>query len=200
MRPQPPKALVKKDDEGILVAAPDCESWLRKTFLDDSSRLYNAAHKHLKFAQLGVLWTNVPNERQMRTVVGQAELCKPPQSIGKWARAAWHQQHRDWFGHIPNFKITLYAPYVNEADDASLCALVEHELYHCALLRFTSQGVPMWGMRGHDVEEFVGIVERYGVGAAAEGTGRLIEASKQMPKIAQAAIAGACGTCALKLA
>jgi len=137
------------------------------------------------------------NERKMRDVVGQAELVKPPQGMGKWARAAWYQQQREWFGSIPDFKITLYAPYCMTADNASFLSLVDHELYHCALKGYTNKGVPIWGMKAHDVEEFVGIVKRYGAGAAAGETVALVEAAKHKPTIAKLDIAAACGTCKL---
>jgi hypothetical protein len=198
-RPSPPKKLLA-DINDKLVPAPEVEAWMRKTFLDESSGLFNDKHAHLNSALLGVLWTNAANDRNMNQVVGQAELCKPPQAIGKWAKVAWFQQQREWFGYLPHFKITLYAPYCLEIDNASFCALVEHELHHCALKGFTKQGVPIWGIKGHDVEEFVDVVERYGTGAAAGQTIALVEAANNKPTIAKAAISGACGTCQLKAA
>jgi hypothetical protein len=195
-RPSPPKSLFA-DINDRLVPAPELEAWLRKTFRDETSRLFNEKHQHLDMAQIGVLWTNAANSRNMNDIVGQAELCKPPTSVGKWGKVAWAQQHRDWFGLIPHFKITIYAPYAAEADNDSFCALIEHELYHCALKGFTKQGAPIWGLRGHDVEEFVDIVDRYGIGAAAGQTAALVEAANRKPSIAKAAIAGACGTCRL---
>jgi hypothetical protein len=53
-------------------------------------------------------------------------------------------------------------------------------------------------MRGHDVEEFVGVVARYG--AEATGVAAIVDAAKAGPTIGRASIAGVCGTCSLKVA
>jgi hypothetical protein len=52
-------------------------------------------------------------------------------------------------------------------------------------------------IKGHDVEEFVGVVRRYGPGADVQ---RLIDAAKAPPEVAKLNIARACGTCLLKAA
>lgn len=92
-----------------------------------------------------------------------------------------------------------------QAGDAEFCALVEHELYHCGQERdafgapkFRQSGLPAFTMRGHDVEEFVGVVRRYG--ADASGVRDLVEAASHEPTIARASIAQACGTCMLRVA
>jgi hypothetical protein len=80
---------------------------------------------------------------------------------------------------------------------------VEHELYHCAQVldlfgmpRFRrDDGKPIFAMRGHDAEEFVGVVRRYGVGVAAGGVAELVKAANEVPTVARAAIGLACGTC-----
>ena len=52
-------------------------------------------------------------------------------------------------------------------------------------------------MRAHDVEEFVGVVRRYG---ASQEVRALVEAASQPPEVAKINIARACGTCLLKSA
>lgn len=131
----------------------------------------------------------------MIPVAGMARLPRPNPVQDEWSKAMYWQQIEDWFDHRPDFLITLYAPYANEVDNVSFCALVEHELYHCALKTITNKGKPIWGIKGHDVEEFVGIVERYGAGAAAGKTLDLIAASRRKPLIGQAEAAAVCGTC-----
>ncbi|HVR48145.1 MAG TPA: putative metallopeptidase, partial [Pseudorhodoferax sp.] len=91
--------------------------------------------------------------------------------------------------------------------DAEWCALVEHELYHVGqemdefgAPKFTREGMPRLCIRGHDVEEFVGVVRRYGVGDPDGAIGRLARAAGAMPEIGRANIAGACGTCLLRAA
>ena len=161
----------------------------------------NEAHAHLREASLGFLWCALPNARQMNAVVGQAEMLSL--QGGKWQKARQEMQIEGWFGNLPDFLLTFHADYADQCSDAAFCALVEHELYHCGQAvdawgspRFSKMtGRPIFSMRGHDVEEFVGIVERYGVGAAAGQTAALVEAAKRTPIVCSADIAGACGTC-----
>ncbi|MQV21573.1 hypothetical protein GHK65_14775 [Sinorhizobium meliloti] len=51
-------------------------------------------------------------------------------------------QVKQWFGFVPDFIITL---------DAEYCR---------------ASGAPVFTIRGHNVEEFVGVVRRYGANAA----------------------------------
>ena len=117
------------------------------------------------------------------------------------------QQLREWFGREPRFLITLDATYCVQCTDAEFCALVEHELYHCGHLTdefgqpaYTKDGQPKLGIRGHDVEEFVGVVARYGIGEADSYLGRLILAAAKGPTVAPIRVAQACGTCLLRAA
>ena len=204
IRPRPPERLL--GTEGDLTArpfepAPELEAWARAAFISEDAELLNEEHAHLREATLGFMWTSVPNARGGNGVVGQAEI--PSIQGGKWARARFFQQVEEWFGLIPDFMITLDAGFADQADDATFCSLVEHELYHCAQAkdawgapRFSkATGRPIFTMRGHDVEEFVGVVARYGVGAAAGRTAALVDAAKRTPIVCDADIAGACGTC-----
>jgi hypothetical protein len=84
-------------------------------------------------------------------------------------------------------------------------ALVEHELYHAGhardeygLPKFRRDGSPAFRLRGHDVEEFVGVVRRYG--AEAAGVSALVDAAAGRPEVAAAHIAEACGNCLLRAA
>lgn len=204
VRPAPPAELLAELVAPRFDPAPDLEQWARATFIDEDATLLNEEHRHLRYASLGFLWTNVPNGRHGRRVVGQCELGKP-QAMGKWAKARAEAQTLAWFGRIPDFIITLDAAYALECADAEFLSLVEHELLHAGQERdpfgapkFRKSGAPAFGMRGHDVEEFVSIVRRYGVGAAAGDTLALVEAAKAGPRIAAASIAQACGTCLKK--
>lgn len=202
MRPFPPEAMA--DVEERFEPDDDLRDWIIGTFIDPAGELANPDHAHLADAEIGVLWTNVGNSKAMRLVIGQAELM-PPMAMGKWQRARAVQQIEEWFGRMPDFLLTFYSPAASEMDDPSFCALVEHELYHCAQKRdqygmpkFTQEGRPSFAIRGHDVEEFVGVVARYG--AAATSVAEMVAAANQRPSVALADIAGACGTCALKAA
>lgn len=199
-RPMPPADQVESF-EAWFGPAPDLAEWTAASFIDDTAPLRNPDHEHLRSASIGFLWTNVSNAKKGRMVIGTAEPGTPQGAMGKWGRAKAMLQVREWFGAIPDFIITIDATWWLQASDAEACALVEHELYHCAQDRdeygapkFNRQtGRPVFTMRGHDVEEFVGVVRRYGADAA--GIRELIEAAEAGPEIAAASIAQCCGTC-----
>ncbi len=110
----------------------------------------------------------------------------------------------EWFGCVPRFIITLAADYCSQCSDLEFCALVEHELYHIAQAldefgspKFNKEGAPVLRLRGHDVEEFVGVVRRYGTSREVQ---ELVDAANLPAEVGHIDIARACGTCLLKLA
>ena len=203
-RPMPDPEIT--DDLAIrFEPSQDLETWARSTFIQEDGPLANPDHGHLNEAVIGFLWTNVANARAARAIIGQAELGDPVGAMGKWARARAKLQVEAWFGLIPDFIITVDANYAKECGDPEFCALIEHELYHCAqehdiygAPKFRRDGRPVFAIKGHDVEEFVGVVRRYG--ASATGVGAMVEAANAGPQIASASIAGACGTCLTRAA
>lgn len=203
-RPLPPVGLID-DPTSRFVPAPDLADWVRQTFILPDASLNNPDHAHLEHAHLGMLWTNVGNSRQGRTIVGQCESGEPKGAMGRWSKARIEQQTVGWFGIVPDFILTFDAHHAAQCSDAEFCALVEHELYHAGQERneygapkFTKDGRPKYGMRGHDIEEFVGVVRRYGADAAHVQA--LIEAASHRPEVAPIRIAQACGTCQLRAA
>lgn len=180
--------------------ATELHDWIVETFIAGEGPLVNEDHAHLADAHLGILWTNCDNTKNMRVVLGQTELM-PPMAMGKWQRARAIQQIEEWFGAMPDFVITFFAPACAGMNDASFCALVEHELYHAAqkldqygMPAFHREtGKPIFAIRGHDVEEFTGVVRRYGADAA--GVKPLVDAANAKPLIDGAEIDGVCGTC-----
>lgn len=194
-RPLPPGDLGPEEFR----PAPELETWAREVFITEGGLLRNERYEPLINAEIGMLWTSMGNSRGGRSIVGQAEIM-PPMAMGKWqkGRAVW--QMYQWFDGLPDFVITFDAGYCDSVDDASFCALVEHELHHCGqevdqygMPRFRQDGSPKFGIIGHDVEEFVGVVARYGM--AATGVTALVEAANRGPTIAAASIAQVCGTC-----
>lgn len=189
------------DDAHAFVPAPDLAAWATETFVAEGADLLNEDHAHLRNASIGFLWTGVENTRKGRRVIGTAELGFPQGAMGKWAKARAVQQVMEWFGAMPDFIVTVDGTWWEAASDAERCALIEHELYHCAqetdefgAPKFNRQtGAPVYGMRGHDVEEFVGVVRRYGADAA--GVRELVDAANADPEVAPAAIARGCGVC-----
>ena len=210
-RPLPPADLVSIDglvEPDRFVPAPPLLSWIRECYLHEDGLLFSADHTHLDDAEIGVLWTTAENTRHGRRIVGQAEMPSNAGGSGKWRRAKQEQQLREWFGLVPDFLLTFDAAYCMGVDDITFAALVDHELTHCAQQtdafgapKFSqSTGRPLWCMRGHDVEEFVSVVRRFGIQAAGEAATDLVIAAASPPEIAPAKIARVCGTCAKRAA
>jgi hypothetical protein len=160
-RPQPPAGL----NESIfarLVPAPEVWEWLEAEILAEDGSIYNEGHAHLLDADIRVMWASAAFSKKGRTVVGQAE--QVAFRAGGWQKARMEQQMLDWFGEVPAFIITLAADYCAQCSVTEFCALVEHELYHIAQKldqygapKFAQDGLPSLTLRGHDVEEFVGV-------------------------------------------
>jgi hypothetical protein len=200
-RPYPPARVCDENrGEMLFVPAHDLADWVKRTFIGEGL-LYNPDHDHLLDAELGFIWTNVECIRQGREVVGTCEIANA--HGGKWTKGREAFQLAEWFGVVPDFVITLDAVHAGALDDGSFCALVEHELYHAGQAydkrgepRFDRQtGAPVYCLRGHDVEEFVGVVARYGAGAASTGVLGLVEAASMPPLITPSRVSAACGNC-----
>lgn len=216
-RPMPPDALyddsITDDDSldataGLFAPDPNLTAWIRATFIGGEGHglgpLTNHEHKHLQQANIECLWTNIEFKKQGRLLLGTAEM---PQARKDWGAQRASYQLRQWFGREPLFLLTFYAPACVAMPDASFCALVEHELYHCAQKldeygapAFDQDGMPRYAIRPHDVQEFVGVVARYGMGAVDSSVFAMVEAANAGPEIALASIAGCCGTCLRKVA
>ncbi|MEW6210158.1 MAG: putative metallopeptidase [Acidobacteriota bacterium] len=207
MRPRPPHELLDPLClDPLFIASPELDRWARETFINPKAKLRNKDHEHLQQAEIGWLWTNVSYSRQMMSVVGYAEIPRPPQGVGKWLKARFEYQLWAWFQRKLDFLITLYAPYADEADSITFCAVIEHELYHCGQARdeydcpkFKKSGGPVFAIKGHDFEEHIGVVRRYGINASAGRGKELFAAAKKRPLIGRARVNGVCGTCAVKL-
>lgn len=204
-RPFPPEELFSESRWFRPITPADgVAEWIQESILAEGAPLHNPDHSHLFFADVAYLWAAAENTKHMRRVVGQCEEVMI--RAGRWQKARTEQQFHEWFGRTPKFLITFDAHYARECGDLEWCALVEHELYHIGQRlefgepAFTKDGLPKLGIRGHDVEEFVGIVRRYGVGAAAGEAAQFVAAAKQPAEIGQLSIAQACGTCMLRAA
>jgi hypothetical protein len=203
-RPCPPASILEPAAEPLFIPAPELISWARETFIDDNAALVNEDHRHLAFASIGALWTNVPNGRAGRRIIGQAEMGLPP--AGKWLRGRLEMQMLGWFGGIPDFVLTFDAEYSAECSDVAFAALVEHELLHCGQAkdefgapRFNKRsGAPVFAMKSHDFEGFVSIAARYGIVEA--GVQELVDALRNKPLFSAADVGMVCGTCELRKA
>ncbi|WP_238866471.1 putative metallopeptidase [Achromobacter xylosoxidans] len=185
------------DAMSLLCPAPELQAWTESAILAPSGFIHNPDHSHLVDADLAFLWASSGFEKASRTVLGQAEQVMFRAS--GWQKARQEQQMIEWFGRVPAFLITLAADYCATCSDAEFCALVEHELYHIGHApdpygapAFDKEGRPKLRIVGHDVEEFVGVVDRYG---PSEDVRRLTSAASIAPRIARLDIARACGCC-----
>lgn len=197
------------DSGGLLHFEPannDLWPWIKETFLAEYSDLYNEDHEHLNSIDppdISFLWAYSTCKAKGRRVLGQTE--KLMINVGGWKKNRQEVQLIEWFGDVPKYIITLDARVCQVMSDVDFCALVEHELYHIGqerneegeLMRSASTGLPKLYLRGHDVEEFHGVVQRYG---ASESVQKMVDLANDGPTIRKANIAHACGTCLLKLA
>ncbi|SSW67286.1 hypothetical protein AVE30378_02545 [Achromobacter veterisilvae] len=181
--------------------APELAHWVDQAILAKGGELHNPEHAHLVDADMAFLWAPAAFGKAGRTVLGQAEQVMF--RAGGWQKARQEQQMIEWFGCVPEFLITLAADYCATCSDAEFCALVEHELYHVGQRTdefgapaFDKLGRPKLRIVGHDVEEFVGVVARYGPSVDVQ---RLVAAAGAAPAVPRLNIARACGCC-LKVA
>ncbi|NEG85097.1 hypothetical protein GQQ15_06425 [Pantoea agglomerans] len=203
-RPYPPADFVEEFTPYIkLIPATDIYGWVTDNIIDGNGPLHNPDHEHLLDADIAFMWAASAFSKKGRTVLGQAE--EVAMRAGGWQKARMEQQMYEWFGHKPDYIITLAADFCSQCSDLEFCALLEHELYHIAQLTdefgapefYRDTGQPKLCMRGHDVEEFVGVVRRYGASADVQ---EIIDAASQPAEVAKINIARACGTCLMKLA
>lgn len=200
-RPQPPNDIFTSEMIYI-TPANDVKQWVMDSIISVTGNIHNPDHLHLDDADICFLWAASSFTKQGRSILGQTERLMF--RAGGWQKARAEQQMIQWFGHIPEFLITLAADYCASCSDAEFCALVEHELYHIAQAvddfgapKFKEDGNPKLMIRGHDVEEFTGVVRRYG---ASEQVKEMIKAASKKAEVSALNIAHACGTCQLKLA
>lgn len=202
-RPRPKQIFLEAFHPHIsLTPANEIHEWVTEHILNEEGLLHNPDHFHLLEADIRFMWASSAFTKQGRTVLGQAE--EVAMRAGGWQKARMQQQMHEWFGEVPRFIITLAGDYCSECSDLDFCALVEHELYHIAQAqdefgapKFNKEGQPVLTMRGHDVEEFVGVVRRYGASADVQ---QLVEAASKPAEVAHLDVARACGTCLMKLA
>lgn len=197
--PQPPPEVFEGFDG--FAPGPDVDAFVRSTLLNEAHGLFNIDHAHLINGFIGYLWTAAENKRRGRRVVGEAET--PNFRVGAWQKGRQLFQIRNWFGDVPDFIVTLDANYWLEISDVERLAIVEHELYHCGQAldefgfpRFSKEtGNPIFALRGHDIEEFAGVVRRYGIEATGQNNADFVAAAGREPEISRVRLGELCGTC-----
>lgn len=209
IRPFPPTDFMDQaeEEEALrLIPAPDLKLWVVANFLTLGGPLHNPDHDHIaemlhdNEGFLAFAWASTAYTRAKRMVLGQCEKVMFQQ--GGWKKARQEQQMRDWFGFVPVYLITIDASFCEKANDSEFCALLEHELYHIGVMRdedgeivySDSSGLPKHYLAGHDVEEFIGVVKRYG---PSKNVKRLIEVAKNPPFVSDLDISKCCGNCVI---
>jgi len=205
--PQPDFIDQAEEEEAIrLIPAPDLKKWVVANFLTLGGPLHNPDHDHIAELLhdneqfLDFAWASSAYTRAKRMVLGQCEKVMFQQ--GGWKKARQEQQMRDWFGFVPTYLITIDATFCDKANDSEFCALLEHELYHIGVERdgdgeiiySDHTGLPKHYLAGHDVEEFIGVVKRWG---ANDNVKRLIEVAKNPPFVSDLDISKCCGNCVI---
>lgn len=203
-RPSPPNWIFALDTPNF-APAPELWGWIKAVFLNKESKLFNDDHYHLgafHYPDIAVMWAKSGFKKQGRIVVGQAE--KIMINASGWKKERQEEQFLQWFQYMPGYLITIDATYAKHANDIDFCALIEHELYHIAHKKdrygapsySRETGKPNLEIRGHDVEEFIGVVRRYG---ANKDVQEMVSVANQRPTVSKADVHHACGTCYLKV-
>lgn len=124
-------------------------------------------HAHLRENEARIEWLMrvAPKVKGGRHVLGTAYM---PTVQGE-LRDLFEWMLHSLLGHLPDFLIVLDLGYWEQATPLQREILVYHELSHCiqktdiyGAPRFTKDGLPVWGLREHDVNEFTQTVARYG--------------------------------------
>jgi len=202
-RPQPPAELFNVKSPPFM-PAPELEAWMRKTFLDEESPLWNPEHSHLKRAKLGVLWSGVPlSVRGARA----AAFASFPDGMGsKFDRQLREMQMSAFFGKMPDFLLVFDARIAVESSDRTFCRRANHELTHCGHKK-DKFGVPLYNkkpfrpkfyLRPHDREVFDSDIRLFGARAALGDAVDVILRAERMPEFSDDEIAMMCGTCAVR--
>lgn len=207
-RPFPPQFMRTYGRE--LVRALDVESLVALGFTRTDGVFFDPEHEHLTTATIGVIWSNARHMVKGEEKAGMMELLPDPDSEPRtWTEARKH----DWLASVygrpwPRFQMTLSGVWSWVYDDRSFLALVDHELCHAAVARDEGGAMkhrpgssePIWKTRGHDVEQFVGTVRRWG--APAAGAAELVAAAAAPPRFewvpGRAFAPIACANCAAR--
>jgi hypothetical protein len=149
------------DEFLIPEAGPDHpEHWYRRC-------LDYPEHEHLKDGQPRVtfLLRTDPQFEAGRRVLGSVHL---PKVQGK-LKGVFGWMLARMFGGLPDFVMILDRGFWESNGDRDREILMFHEMSHCEHAvdadgepRYTDEGLPVWRLVEHDVNEFIATVRRYG--------------------------------------
>lgn len=124
-------------------------------------------HRHLLDNEIDIDWLircdeKVKGGRQILGTVYQPMVQGELRDMFEWLLTRL-------LGRLPRFLVVLDDAYWQQATPLQREILVFHELSHIrqkldryGAPRFDKDGLPIYGLRGHDVEEFTQVVARYG--------------------------------------
>lgn len=115
-------------------------------------------HEHLQDARVLYLFTTAQRRRCDRVVLGTAQKANP---IQRYLSRKAQEVADDEVAFAADFIILISYLDWQIAGDTEREALVYHELCHCGLK--VKNGKRTWVLRGHDVEEFAAVIQRYGL-------------------------------------
>ena len=125
-------------------------------------KLINTVERHepLQGMPIEFVFIDKAPTRNGRAVAGRARKLG---GLSRWLIAQAHGETDGPFEAVlPMFVIEISHDIWQRLTDAQKVALVDHELCHC-IVRVNDKGEVKPGVLGHDVEEFVDIVERHGL-------------------------------------
>lgn len=124
-------------------------------------------HRHLVDNEIEIDWLMRTGEKIKggRQVLGSVH---EPTCQGEF-RDLFQWMLESLLGRLPRFLVILDEAYWLQASPRAREILVFHELAHIqhkldryGAPRFDKDGLPVYGLNGHDVEEFTSVVARYG--------------------------------------
>jgi hypothetical protein len=131
-------------------------------------------HAHLHAANIGYIFRDDELTRHGKVIAAEAILVERIlQSEKRYGRLVkWAVLRILGATELPDFLILIDRNIWSGMDLDAQMALIDHELSHCwfasvdhdgVTQKFHQDGSPWWAIRGHDVEEFCGVVARNGV-------------------------------------
>lgn len=130
-------------------------------------------HAHLILANIGYVFRDDELRRHGRVTWAECILVERIlQSEKRWSRLVkWALLRILGAEELPDFLILIDRNIWEGLDAESKLALIDHELSHAWFAteddgmtqKFHKDGSPVWAIRGHDVEDFAGVVERNGL-------------------------------------
>ncbi len=129
-------------------------------------------HRHLADATIGYVFRDDELTRHGKVIVAEAILVERIlPSDKRWSRFIKWSLQRVLSGNLPDFLVLIDRNLWDGFDAEQKLALIDHELSHCwyateddgTTQKFHQDGSPWWTIRGHDLEEFCGVVDRRGL-------------------------------------